>query len=178
MFSETIIESQTIYTGRVFDVELDTVRLPDGRTGTREIIRHGGAAAIVPIDDEGCVIMVRQFRLPANRELLEIPAGGLDSPDEPPRDCAIRELQEETGYRPGELVALGGFFVAPGYTTEYIHLFLGRHLTPSRLEMDSDEYIAVTRVPFDEALAMAYDGRLIDSKSIIALVRAARYLQG
>lgn len=176
MPGETILDARKLYGGRVFDVDILTVRFPDGETGIREVIRHTGAAAVVPIDDDGNVLMVRQFRIAANRDLLEIPAGGLDSPDEPPRACAIRELQEETGYKPGELVDLGGYFVAPGYTTEYIHLFLGRRLTPSRLTQDADEYITVERVPFAEAVAMAYDGRLIDSKTIIGLVRAARYL--
>ncbi len=176
MFRETIIDARTIYKGRVFDVEVDTVRFPDAKTGTREIIRHTGAAAVVPLDDDGNLLMVRQFRLAADREMLEIPAGGLDSPDEHPRDCALRELQEEIGHLPGELIALGSFFVAPGYSTERIYLYLARKLTPSRLEQDSDEYLAVERIPFDEVLAMAHDGRIMDAKTIIAMIRAARYL--
>lgn len=175
--NETITDTHTVYQGRIFDVQVHTVQFPDGARSIREIVQHKGAAAVVPLDDVGNILMVRQFRLAAGRPMLEIPAGGLSGTDEPPRDCAIRELQEEIGHKPRELIDLGSFYVAPGYSTERIYLFLGRQLTPSRLEMDHDERIAVVRMPFDEVLAMVYDGRIMDSKTIIAVVRAARYLE-
>jgi ADP-ribose pyrophosphatase len=173
---ETILDTQTIFEGRVVALDVATVRLPSGRTAKRELIRHGGAEAVVPLDDEGNVLMVRQFRLAVNESLLEIPAGGLDAPDEDPRDCAAREMQEEVGYRPGELVSLGKFYVTPGYSSEVIHLFLGLKLEPASLPADDDEYIKIERLPFDQLVEMAYDGRLLDSKTIIALLRAERYL--
>ncbi|MBN1283897.1 MAG: NUDIX hydrolase [Anaerolineae bacterium] len=174
---ETILETQTIYEGRIVNLDVHTVRLPSGNVGIRELIRHGGAAAVVPIDDAGHVVMVRQFRLGAGQSLLEIPAGGLSGPDEPPHVCATREMREEIGYKPGELVELGAFFAAAAYTTEKIHLYLGRRLTPSRLTPDDDEYLKIERIPFTEALEMAYDGRITDSKTIIGIVRAARHLK-
>ncbi len=173
MLNETILNTQTVYEGDVVNLDVHTVQMPDGATAVREVIRHSGASAVLPIDAEGRVLLVRQFRLAAGSDLLEIPAGRLDE-GEHPRECAIREMREETGYKPHELAELGAFFVAVGYSTEKIHLFLGRQLEPAPLAMDDDEIIQIERVPFQEAVAMAQDGRLVDSKTIIALLRAAR----
>jgi ADP-ribose pyrophosphatase len=118
--------------------------------------------------------MVRQFRIAAGKVMTEIPAGTLER-HEPPEDCAIRELQEETGFKPGKLESLGGFFVAPGYTTEYIHLYLATDLTESRLPGDADEFIQVLHVNFAEALAMIDKGEIADGKTIIGLLTYARH---
>jgi 8-oxo-dGTP pyrophosphatase MutT (NUDIX family) len=121
------------------------------------------------------VLMVRQFRLAAGKVLSEIPAGTLN-PGEDPRECASRELQEETGYKPGKLEDLGGIYVAPGYTTEYIHLFLATELVDSKLAADDDEFVEVDHVPIEVLLGMIDRGELHDGKSNVALLRVARHM--
>jgi ADP-ribose pyrophosphatase len=173
---ETIVKSEEIYSGRVVHLTIHEVRLPDGSHSKREVVKHPGAVALVALDAGQNVLLVRQFRLPAGRVLSEIPAGTL-KPDEAPAACATRELQEETGYKPGQLEALGGFFAAPGYTTEYIHLFLATELVESQLDADDDEFVEVDRVPLAEALAMIERGDIVDAKTITGLLRVARQLK-
>ncbi|MBZ0285012.1 MAG: NUDIX hydrolase [Anaerolineae bacterium] len=170
---ETIIKTDRVYNGRLFNLDVSEVRLPDGSTSVREIVRHPGATALIAVDAEGKILLVRQYRVASNRVMSEIPAGTRDG-DEPPEICAVRELQEETGYKPGKLEALGGFYVAPGYTTEYIYLFLATELIESRLPGDSDEFIEVTRATLDEALRMIEQGEIADAKTIIGVLRYAR----
>jgi ADP-ribose pyrophosphatase len=173
--AEISLGEHDIYQGRVIHVVVADVRLPNGAMGRRELVRHPGAVAIVALDAQEHVLLVRQFRFAAGRVLSEIPAGTLN-PGEDPLLCAERELQEETGHAPGRLQPLGGIFVAPGYTTEFIHLFLATDLRESRLEMDDDEFISLDRVPLTEALAMIDRGEIIDGKSIAGLLRVARTL--
>lgn len=175
MPAERIVRSEHIYEGRVVHLRVDTVEMEDGRTFTREVIQHKGAVAMVPLDEEGNVILVRQYRAGAQKPLLEIPAGGLE-PDEPREACARRELQEEIGYYPEELIELGGFYVAASYTTEYITIYLVRRMHPSRLGGDADEHIAIERIPFRQALRMALENEIEDSKTLIGLMWAAHYL--
>jgi ADP-ribose pyrophosphatase len=172
---ETIVGTQEIYLGRVVKLFLHEVELPDGKHSQREVVKHPGAVAIVALDDQRNVLLVRQFRLPAAQVLREIPAGTLE-PNEDPTDCALRELQEETGFRPTKLESLGGIFVAPGYTTEYIHLFLATQLSESRLAADADEFVEVDHLPLTEALAMIERGDIMDAKSVTGLLRVARKL--
>lgn len=172
---EEILHTQQIYAGKVVKLSVHDVRLPDGKISKRELIRHAGASAIIALDESRNVLLVRQFRLAAGKELLEIPAGTLEV-DEAPEHCAIRELQEEAGYKPGEIEYIGGFHVAPGYTTEYIHLFLATKLSEAHLAADADEFIEVFRVPLTQALTMIESGEIIDSKTIIGLLRVARRL--
>lgn len=172
---ETTLRTERIYSGRIVKLDVIDVRLPDGKETTREIIRHPGAVALVALDAEQRVLLVRQYRNAADKILLEIPAGTLH-PDEAPLACAERELQEETGYRPGKLEPLGGIYAAPGYTTEFIHLFLATDLSESRLAMDDDEFIEVERLPLPEALAMIEQGVIADGKSVVGLLRVARRL--
>ncbi|MFN8447424.1 MAG: NUDIX hydrolase [Anaerolineae bacterium] len=172
---ETTLRTERIYSGRIVKLDVIDVRLPDGKETTREIIRHPGAVALVALDAEQRVLLVRQYRNAADRILLEIPAGTLH-PDEAPLACAERELQEETGYRPGKLEPLGGIYAAPGYTTEFIHLFLATDLSESRLAMDDDEFIEVQRLSLPEALAMIEQGVIADGKSVAGLLRVARRL--
>jgi ADP-ribose pyrophosphatase len=170
---ETVNHTQRIYTGRVIALDVHQVSLPDGAPATRERVVHPGAVAIVALDPAGHVLLVRQYRLAADRVMLEIPAGTLNA-GEDPAECAVRELQEETGYRPGKLESLGGIFVAPGYTTEYIHLYLATDLIESRLQGDEDEFIEVERATLTQAVTWAVDGTLIDAKSVSGLLKAAR----
>jgi ADP-ribose pyrophosphatase len=170
---ETTLHTEEIYSGRVVHLAVLDVRLPDGKTAKREIIKHPGAVAVVALDDAQNVLLVRQFRLAADQVLREIPAGTLNQ-GEDPLACAERELQEETGFRPEKLEPLGGIFVAPGYTTEYIHLFIGTNLHESQLQGDDDEFLEVDRVPLKEAIAMIERGDIIDAKTVSALLRVAR----
>jgi ADP-ribose pyrophosphatase len=170
---EKTLKTEQIYDGRIIKLSVLEVRLPDGNLAKRELITHPGAVAIVALDEANNVLLVRQFRTAANRILLEIPAGTLH-PGEDPLVCAERELQEETGYRPGKLEALGGIFAAPGYTTEFIHLFYATNLSESRLNMDEDEFIEVERVPLATALDMIEQGEIADGKSVAGLMRIAR----
>lgn len=173
--NETILSTQPAFSGKLVHVDLLETRLPDGTTARRELVRHPGAVAIVALDEEQRVLLVRQYRVGAAQSLLEIPAGTLE-PGEDPALCATRELQEEASYKPGRLEALGGFYVAPGYTTEYIHLFLAQDLTEASLDGDDDEFITVERLPFAQALAQIDSGDIIDGKTISGLLRVARRL--
>jgi len=170
---EVIVKTSKVYEGRIVKLDVHEVRLPDDTFAKRELIRHTGAAAVLPIDANGEVVMVRQFRLGPDRITLEIPAGGLDA-DEAPEVCAQRELQEETGFQAAELIPLGAFYPVPAYSSEVIHLYVGTGLTPAPLAPDDDEFLEVVRIPLREAVEMAERGDLIDSKTIIALLKAAR----
>lgn len=172
---EVILNREDIYQGRVVNLSVLTVKLPNGAEARREVIKHPGAVAVVALDDEQNILLVRQYRIAADKILSEIPAGTLN-PGEDPAVCAERELQEEVGMRPGKLESLGGIYVAPGYTTEYIHLFLATDMQESRLNMDDDEFIEVDRMPLAEAVAMIERGEIMDGKSISALLLVARRL--
>lgn len=171
---EIVTHEEAVFTGRVVKLVVLDVTLPDGGVAKRELVRHPGAVAIVPLIGED-VLMVRQFRMAAGRVMLEIPAGTLN-PGEDPWVCAERELQEETGHKPGALESLGGIFVAPGYTTEFIHLFLATDLSESRLDMDEDEFIELERMPLRDALARVDRGEIEDGKTTSALLKVARRL--
>lgn len=170
---EKILHTQEIYHGRVVRLNVHDVELPNGERSKRELIQHPGAVAIVALDADGNVLLVRQYRIAADRIMLEIPAGTLN-PGEDPEVCAVRELQEETGYKPGSIEKIGGLFVAPGYTTEFIHLYLATNLIESVLEMDDDEFIEVERLPLAQVVTMVERGEIIDGKSISALLLVAR----
>jgi len=177
MEPEKTISSRMIYKGRILNLRLDTVRLSSGRVTEREIIEHRGSVAIVPIDDEGQVVLVRQYRKPVEDTFLEIPAGTLDS-GEDHLAAAERELAEETGYRSDSLIRLGGYYSAAGFCNEYLNLYLARHLVPVQSHgPEADEIIQVIKVPFGSALEMVKEGTIRDGKSIIGLLLARDYLQ-
>ena len=168
-----VLSSETVYSGRILTLSVETVRLPNGRTVPLEIVRHPGAAAVVPIDDQGRVILVRQYRHATRSWLLEVPAGKLDVPGESPEDCGRREVEEETGFRAGEMTPLGWIWVTPGYSDEKIWLFLGRDLTPVAPSLQPDEVITVEPLPLADAVRRAVSGEIVDAKSVCALLRAA-----
>jgi ADP-ribose pyrophosphatase len=173
---ERILETKLVFAGKKATVKVHTVELGDGRRSTREIIEHPGVAAIVPIDDRGNVVFVRQYRLAVGDVTLEVPAGVLDA-DEPLEAAAQRELQEETGLKAGKITPLGPrFFVSPGISTEWIQAFLAEDLSEAPLDPDEDEDIEIERVSLAEAVRMVERGDLCDAKSITAVLLAARRL--
>jgi len=171
--SRAVVLSRTeIHKGRVLDIGVERVRLPSGVETDLEMIRHPGAAAIVPLTARGEILLLHQFRHAADGMLWEIPAGTL-APGEAPLECAHRELEEETGMRAAELLELGFILPAPGYTNERIYLFLARGLTRATQKLDVDEVITEIRpVPVAEALRSIAAAELIDAKSVVAICRA------
>lgn len=173
MSDPELVSSRSVYEGRRIDLFLDEVRLPNGHTVTLELIRHPGAAAVVPLDQDGNVVLVRQYRHATGSFLLEVPAGTLDHPGEPPEDCARREVQEETGYLAGRLESLGWIWTTPGFTNEKIWLYLALDLAPTRADLQPDEALIVESLPLSEAVRRAVSGEIADGKSVCALLRAA-----
>jgi ADP-ribose pyrophosphatase len=173
--TETPIESQRIFEGRIVKLRVDTVRLPNGETSKREVVEHGGAVAIVPMLDDDTVVLIRQFRLPAGKVLLEIPAGGVEE-GEDEQECASRELMEEIGKRPGRLIPLYSAYLAPGYTTEKLHGFLALDLADAPATADHDEFVEVVPMKLEDAIAAIGTGEIEDAKTIAGLTLAARYL--
>lgn len=171
-----LVERRQVYDGRIVHLDVETVALPNGHTTDLEVIRHAGAAAMVPLTGEGDVLLVRQYRHAAGGWLLEVPAGTL-APGEEPMDCAARELVEEVEHRANVLVELGFIFTTPGFTDERIWLYLATDLEPCDGELDDDEVLEVVRMPLEDALRATASGEINDAKSIAALTRAARWLE-
>jgi ADP-ribose pyrophosphatase len=171
---ETVLESTVLYEGRVVRrLRLDTIRLANGSTSRREVVEHGGAVAIVPVDTQGRVLLVRQHRHATGQTLLEIPAGGLED-GEAPEETAQRELREETGFRAATITRLGGFFLAPGYSSEYLHVYLAEGLSEDALDHDADEDIELHAVELEDALQRIDHGEIEDAKSVAGLLLYAR----
>lgn len=174
------IDGEVVYRGRVFDVELDRVRFPDGSVGELEMIRHPGAAAVLPLyrpgewprGDEAAVGLLRQFRYASGGELWEVPAGKLDR-EETPEACALRELEEEAGLRARELRRLTTVYTTPGFTDEVIHLFVAVGLEPGETRHETSEFIELHEVPLEQALEMVSSGEIRDAKTICTLLCAA-----
>ena len=169
MPGEKITDSRPIYDGNVVHLRIETIQLADGHSYEREVIRHNGAVALLPVEPDGTLILVRQFRAGATSDLLEIPAGTLN-PGENRLDCARRELQEEIGFYPDKLTRIGDFWVAASYTSELITVYLAENLRPSKLPGDADENIEIVRLSFEEAVRMAYANEITDAKTLIGLM--------
>lgn len=167
---EKLLSSKEIFRGRAVNLRVDTVEKASGQVTTREVVEHSDCIAVVPVDGADNIVMVRQFRTPINKMLLEIPAGGMNA-GEGPEACVRRELQEEIGYLPGRLQRLGGFYAAPGYCSEYLHIYLATQLTESRLVAEDTDEIEVVRVPVSNIMPMIESGEICDAKSIAALLQ-------
>lgn len=176
MENETLIEvtqqENLIYDGRIIRLYADDVLLPNGNAGKREYVAHRGGAAILPIDDQGNVYLVRQFRYPYREVILEIPAGKLEA-GEDPLDTATRELEEETGFRGSELVPYGVLYPTPGYTNEHLYIYLAKGLFKGNAHLDKDEFLNLVVLPFDEVYRMVLDNRIRDAKTSYAVLRYA-----
>ena len=173
---ENTIETTRPFDGRIFSVRVDTVELPSGRRTIREVAEHSDAVCMIPIDDDGNVLLVRQYRKPTESSLLEAPAGGVEA-GEVSEETVLRELQEEVGYTAASLRHLASFWVAPGWATERMHAYLATGLTPSKLAADDDENIQVVRIPFADALSMIQTGEIHDGKTIASLLLAQPLLE-
>jgi ADP-ribose pyrophosphatase len=175
------LASRTVYDGRIVHLSVDTVRFPDGSTGDLEMIRHSGAAAVLPLldgpdDPDPRLILVRQYRYASGGSLLEVPAGRPDRHGEPWEECARRELEEETGLAAGRLLPLTAIFTTPGFTDERIHLFLALDLRQGRSAPDRDEFLEPVEMRLSEALTAIRDGAIVDAKTVCALLFAAAYV--
>jgi ADP-ribose pyrophosphatase len=171
-----LLNKEIVYSGRAFTVRRDTLRLPDGHETRFDIVDHIGSVIIIPLDSQGNLLFVRQYRHAAGLDLLELPAGTLNK-DEAPDTCAHREIREETGMAAGHMQHLGGFYLAPGYSTEYMHVYLATDLHSDPLEADADEFLIVETIPLARALAIARAGEILDAKSLAAILLAQSVLE-
>ncbi len=165
---EKTLSTQQIYQGRAVNVRVDTIQKASGKQTNREVVEHSDCVAVVVLDAQSNVLLVRQFRHPVGKFLLEVPAGGID-PGEEPVESVRRELQEEIGYFPRKIERLGGFYSTPGYCTEYLHCFLATDLVSSRLVAEDTDEIELVHVPAEEIPRLIHSGEICDAKSIAAL---------
>ena len=171
-----LIKSETLLEGRAFKVRRDTLKTPDGRETELDIVEHTGSVVLLPIDDEGNLLFVRQYRHAAGEDLLELPAGTRDGA-EPFEECAAREIREETGLEAGALQKLGEFYLVPGYSTELMAVFLATDLKENPLQADEDEFLQVEKIPLKQAIDMAEQGEIQDAKSLAALALSRSHLE-
>ena len=176
MMKETVVSKERIYDGKIIDVEKWIAELPNGKQALREIVLHRGASAIVPVDAEGNVYLVRQYRMPLQKISLEIPAGKLDSFAEDRLSAAKRELEEETGYTAKEWIDMGDYYPTPAYCDERITLYLARGLELGQRHLDEDEFLNFEAVPLVALVADVMEGRITDGKTQVAVLKAARML--
>lgn len=177
MPAEPTIDSRRIYSGKIIGVRVDTVRLPNGRTSQREIVEHGHSVVMVPVDHQRRVLLVRQYRKSPEKSLLEAPAGGLEE-GESPEEGVLRELQEEVGFTAGRLQRMAGFWMTPGFCTEYMHAYIATDLSQGALAPDEDESIEVVPVPLARIPDMIRSGEIEDAKTIAALLMAIHIYGG
>lgn len=177
-----LVESTVVHDGRVVHLSVDTVRFPDGSVGRLELVRHRGAAAVLPVPGsreapDPDVLLLQQYRYAAGGVIYEVPAGIIE-PGESWEQCALRELEEETGFRAGTLVELTTIHTTPGFTNEVIHLYAAFDLTEGTARSDEDEFLEVERMPMSKALELTRSGEITDAKSLVTILYAARFLLG
>ena len=175
MLFEKTVSSKTVFEGRVFDVEIKDITTPEGNKSTREIVKHPGGACVLPVDDDGNCYLVKQFRSPFEKVMIEAPAGKLEK-GEDPLHCVSREITEETGLTAQKIECVGAIAATPGYCSEVITLFIGTGLEYKGGNPDPNEYIATVKMPLKEALEMAENGEIKDAKTMVLLYKAARRL--
>ncbi len=175
---ERKISGESVYDGKLLHVHRDKVLLPNGNEAVREWIKHPGAAAVLPVLEDGSLILVRQYRYPVGRVTIEIPAGKLDVPGEDPLDCARRELKEETGYTAERYTKFFALATTVGFSDEWIHIYLAEELTPGQDCPDEDEFIHTLRVPWGKALSMVLDNTIVDAKTAAAILAYAAKQSG
>ncbi len=168
VFYEKTISTQPIFAGKVIRVQVDEVELPDGKMAKRELVKHSGAVGILAITPEQKIVLVRQFRKPLEKTILEIPAGKLESGEHPDR-CAERELEEETGYRADQLKRVTSFYTSPGFADEIIHLYQAKGLQKGQMQPDQDEFVELVELTLDECFREMEKGVICDAKTILAI---------
>ena len=176
-YYEKTVNEERKYTGNIINVDKVTVVLPDGRESTRDVVRHPGASVILPITDDGKIIMVEQYRKPCEMISLELPAGKLDA-GEPPEECAKRELQEEIGYIAGKLAKVLTIHSTPGFSDEVLHMFVATDLVEKNAHPDEDEFISCRKYDISELISMVEKGEITDAKTIIGIFLADRIIKG
>ncbi|MGE5612985.1 MAG: NUDIX domain-containing protein [Bacillota bacterium] len=176
-YEEKTVSVKPIYKGNIINVELVTVTLPDGRTATRDIVRHPGASVIIPLNEKGEIYMVKQYRKPLEMVSLELPAGKLD-PGEDPLDCARRELMEETGLKARDIIYLASIHSTPGFSDEVLHMYAAVGLAEGKSCADADEFISTEKYKVDDLTDMILSGEITDAKSIIGIFMADKIIRG
>lgn len=166
---EKTIRSDTIFEGRVIRLQIDQVKLPNGETSAREIVKHPGAVSVMAVTEENKLVLVRQFRKPLEKTILEIPAGKLES-GEDPKECAFRELEEETGYRAAQMEHVFSFYTSPGFADEYLHLYKAKGLTKGKRQLDQDEFVELVELTLDECMERIVAGEICDAKTVAAVL--------
>lgn len=167
LFEEVTLSTEPIFQGKVISLQVDTVRLPNGKTATREIVKHPGAVAVLAILDDR-LLVVEQYRKPLEKSQVEIPAGKLD-PNEEPIEAARRELEEETGYRCNDIRHVSSFYTSPGFANEILHLYIAEGLTKGEVNLDEDEFLECEAITLEEAKQLMSEGRISDAKTITAV---------
>lgn len=165
---EKTIQSQTIFSGKIIRLQVDEVLLPNGKTSTREIVKHPGAVSVIAITNENKLVLVRQFRKPLEKTILELPAGKIE-PGEDPIACAWRELEEETGYKAERMEHLVSFYTSPGFANEYLYVYCAKGLTKGETHPDQDEFVELVELTFAECLDRIRSGEICDAKTIVAI---------
>lgn len=174
--SEKTLSSKVVYTGRIVKVKQDTAELQNGKEVYREVVEHPGGVTVIPVDENMNVISVRQFRYPFMKETLEVPAGKLEY-GEDPFECAVRELSEETGITAGRMISLGSIYPSPGYCSEILYIYLALDLCYGCAHPDEDEFLNVLKVPLDEFIDLIMRDEVHDAKTVVAVLKAAKYLK-
>lgn len=174
-YEEKTMKTDKIYEGKMVNLRIDTVELPDKKYSKREIVEHPGSVGIIPITDDGSMVLVRQFRKPIEKNLLEIPAGKIEINEEP-KETALRELSEETGYMANKMEYLFEFYTSPGFSDEKIYLFLATNLLKGEANPENDEYIEVEKLKIEDLVDMVEKGEINDSKTIISILCAEKYI--
>ncbi|MGE4283679.1 MAG: NUDIX hydrolase [Clostridia bacterium] len=175
-FTEKTIKSEKIFSGKILNLRVDTVELPNGNVSTREIVEHAGGVGIIPVTNNMEVIMVKQFRKPIEDICLEIPAGKLKE-GEDPLQCGVRELEEETGYKAHNIQSLGSFYPTPAFTNEVLYLYMATGLCKGQVKLDEDEFVETEIIPLAKLVDMVMQGEVKDAKSIIAILKASQLLK-
>lgn len=177
MAFEKKIDGNTVYEGVIVNVRRDRAELVNGDIVGREVVEHPGGVTVIPVEEDGTVWCVRQFRYPIGREMLETPAGKLER-GEDPAECAVRELSEETGLTADELIYLGPCCTSPGFSTEILHIYLAVGLRRGEMHLDPDEFLNVEKYSLTDLIGMVMRGEIDDAKTIIAVLKAEKYLEG